>query len=189
MRCSPHRVQEMMQRAARVKVLILDVDGVLTPGQIVHHDQGGITKYFNALDGLGIKLAASAGLTVAIITASTSDAIRHRAADLGITHLYLGRYDKGNAFAELLSNLDVSEAEICYMGDDLPDYPVMARVGLPVAPANGARIIRQLAGLTTDRRGGEGAIREAIEFILFAQGRLDAEHDRLLDGLSRERLT
>lgn len=171
--CAPERIPEMFRRARDVKTLLLDVDGVLTPGQIVHSESGHMLKFFNALDGFGIKLARFAGLRIGIISASESDAIRHRAADMKIELLYLGRYDKLNAYESLKQELGIGDGEIAYVGDDIPDLPVLRRAGFPVAVHNASRPVKAAAGFLTRRGGGQGAVREVIDFILHAQDRLE----------------
>ena len=159
-------------------MLVTDVDGVLTAGGITYDSQTHEIKQFNAKDGFGFKLAHSAGLLTGIISARESQTIRHRAGELGIKHLYLGRYDKWNALQELKAALKLADDELCYLGDDLPDIPVLSSVGLPVAVADADEQVRVTAGFVTHRKGGEGAIRETVELILFAQNRLISEKEK-----------
>ena len=173
MHCLPHLSHDFFQRARSIEALISDVDGVLTDGKIIYSDDRMI-KQFSALDGAGIKLAQAAGLTTGLISAGKSSAVRQRAAILNIPHLYLGRWDKEAALEELLEVLKLPATAICYIGDDLPDIPVLKRVGLPVAVANAMPAVKEAAGLQTTRQGGDGALREVVEFVLYAQGRLTA---------------
>lgn len=183
MYCDPARVKSFIGSARQVKALILDVDGVFTDGHIIYNIHKEETKFYNAQDGLGIKLAASAGLITGIISARESDAIRHRAQELGIDIIFLGRYDKLNAYKTLKKKMKLKDREICFMGDDLPDIPVLQKVGLPVAVQNAAPMVKAVTGLETRRSGGKGAIRETVEFILFAQGRLESETHKMIEHL------
>ncbi len=171
--CESHLSQELFQRARKITTILFDVDGVFANGQIVYDINKIETKYYDAHDGFGIKLARFAGFRTGIISARESDAIRHRAKELKIDTLYLGRYDKLNAYRSLKSSLELSDQEIAFAGDDIADIPVLKQVGLPIAVTNAAREVKAAARFMTRRRGGHGAIREVIEFILYAQGRLD----------------
>lgn len=157
--------------AEDVKLLILDVDGVLTDGSIQIDDHGVETKRFSSLDGLGLRLWQALGLKVAIITGRHGMAVRHRAEELGILHLIQGRMDKKAALGELLADLNILPENAAMVGDDLPDLPVMRIVGYPIAVASAVMEVQQAAMFVTIRPGGHGAVREAVEHLLRAKGR------------------
>lgn len=161
-------------RARRIRLAAFDVDGVLTDGTVWIDDAGRELKGFNILDGLGLKMLAGGGVLLAIITGRRSKALEARAAELGIGLLRQGVEDKLAAFAELLAGLGLEPAEASYMGDDLPDLPVLRRCGLAISVPNAPPLVRSHAQLVTVAAGGRGAVREACERILHAQGRLDA---------------
>lgn len=161
-------------RAARLRVMIFDVDGVMTDGGLRYGAQGETIKTFSVLDGHGLKLLTSAGIVVAIITGRQSDIVAKRAADLGIKHIYQGVHDKRVAFEDLCSRVGV-DADVCgHMGDDWPDLPVLTRVGFAASPANGHADVRARCHYVAQTAGGQGAVREVCDFILRAQGRYDA---------------
>jgi 3-deoxy-D-manno-octulosonate 8-phosphate phosphatase (KDO 8-P phosphatase) len=165
---------DTQQRAARIKLIAFDIDGVMTDGGLTYTDDGQERKTFNVQDGLGIKLLQRAGLEAVIVTGRNSGVVAARAADLGIEHVYQGVADKGATLAALLAKLDLSWAECAFMGDDLIDLPAMRRAGLAVAPANARPIVKQHAHVVTAASGGHGAVREAIELVLAAQDKLKA---------------
>ncbi|RMG61058.1 MAG: hypothetical protein D6715_14345 [Calditrichaeota bacterium] len=174
MYCLPQHSRDLWRRARLVRAIFMDVDGVLTAGEIAYDTRQQELKIFNALDGQGIKLARMAGLALGLISARESEAIRYRAGELGIPHLYLGVKDKLAAFQQASKALQLPGEAFCFIGDDLPDLPVLNRVGLPVAVANAAWSIQDQVPFRTRRRGGQGAVREVIEFVLHAQNRLEA---------------
>ena len=155
--------------AAPIRLILSDVDGVMTDGRIIYDNSGVETKCFHVRDGLGIKLWLRAGYHFAIITARTSEVVRHRAAELGVPNVRQGVSDKWTAANELMQALKVRPEEACYIGDDLPDLAVMRRIALPVAVADAAEDVRQAARWTTRLQGGQGAIRELIERLLRAK--------------------
>jgi 3-deoxy-D-manno-octulosonate 8-phosphate phosphatase (KDO 8-P phosphatase) len=157
------------QRAAQVRAIIMDVDGVLTDGGLVYHADGE-SKVFNARDGHGIVLARLAGLRTAFLTGRTSDVVRRRAAELKIDQVREGVVKKGQALYELSKALGVGTGHICYIGDDLVDLAVMDQVVFPVAVADAAEDVRDAAAWVTTLPGGHGAVRETIEFILKTKG-------------------
>jgi len=164
------------QRAARVRLMIFDVDGVLTDGRLYYGDQGEALKTFNTLDGHGIKLLAEAGIASAIITGRQSNIVATRARELGIAHLYQGVSDKTVAFADLLSTTGVEPAQCGYMGDDWPDLAVMVRVGFAAAPASAHPEVISRAHWVAEAQGGQGAVREVCDALL----RAGRHYDRLL---------
>lgn len=159
--------------AAEIKVLILDVDGVLTDGNIILDGQGQEFKAFNTKDGQGIKTAIDAGLTVAIITGRHSQPVLHRARELGIELVLQGVQDKASAMEGLLKEYGWRAEEVAYMGDDLPDLPPMRRAGLAISVSDAAEEVIEAADYVTTRPGGRGAVREAIEYLLKASHRWD----------------
>lgn len=160
------------QRAARVRAVILDVDGVLTDGGLLYHAEGE-SKMFNVRDGHGIVLARLAGMRTAFLTGRVSEVVRRRAAELKIDALREGVYRKGEALPELLRVLEVKAEQVCYAGDDLVDLPVMKRVGFPVTVADAVPEVRAAAAWIAPSRGGQGAVREIMEFILKSNGMWD----------------
>lgn len=165
---------QLQQRAAAIRLAIFDVDGVLTDGRLYFMPDGTEFKSFNTLDGHGIKMLINSGVEVAIISGRKSPLVERRAANLGIKHLIQGREDKLNALAELREIVPVELEEIAFLGDDLPDLPVMRRVGLGMAVASADAFVRQHAHGVTQAMGGAGAAREFCEFIMRAQDTLDA---------------
>jgi len=166
--------QDLQQRAKAIKLAIFDVDGVLTDGRLYFLPDGSEFKTFNTLDGQGIKMLIASGVRTAIISGRSTPVVEKRANNLGIQHLYQGREDKLVVLDELLGELGLNYAQVAYLGDDLPDLPVIRRVGLGIAVANAAGFVRQHAHGVTEARGGEGAAREFCELIMRAQGSLDA---------------
>ncbi len=157
-----------------VRLLILDVDGVLTDGSLFLGDAGEQYKAFHSRDGHGIRLALDGGLEVAVLTGRTSAVVEHRMRDLGVAHLIQGRRDKGAALHELLATTGHAPAEAAFVGDDIVDLPAMRRVGLGIAVGDAHPLTREHAHWVTRAHGGHGAVREICEELLEAQGRLQA---------------
>lgn len=157
-------------RARAIRVLILDVDGVLTDGRLVYGPAGEELKLFHVQDGLAIVEAQRAGLVVAVISGRASPAVSRRMADLGVLEVHQGSDDKQTILDALLRRRGVGPGEAAYMADDLPDLPLLRRVGLALAPANAAAEVKRVAHWVGRRAGGEGAVREAVEAILKARG-------------------
>jgi len=154
-----------------VRAVICDVDGVLTDGSILLADDGTELKQFNAHDGAGIHLLVQAGFQVAFLTGRDSAAVSRRARELGVQHVRQGAADKVPVYQELLVAMGLTDAEVCYVGDDLPDLPPMLRSGYSAAPADAREEVRAAARYVTHAPGGRGAVREVIERILKAQGK------------------
>lgn len=165
---------DLLQRGKAIKLAIFDVDGVLTDGRLYFLEDGSEFKTFNTLDGHGIKMLIASGVATAIISGRKTPVVERRAKNLGIEHLYQGREDKLVVLDELLARLGLNYEQVAYLGDDLPDLPVIRRVGLGIAVANAATFVRQHAHGVTQARGGEGAAREFCELIMNAQGTLEA---------------
>ncbi len=161
---------ELIQRAAQVEVLLLDVDGVLTDGRIVLADYGDELKAFDVHDGAGLIFWNRVGLRSAVITARKSQIVKRRAKELRVEFLAQGRLEKLPAYEELLKRLRVSDEQVCAMGDDLMELPILRRVGLAVAVPNAVEEVRRGSHYVTRRPGGRGAVREVVEMILKAKG-------------------
>ncbi len=162
-------------RARRIKLLLMDVDGVLTDGRIYLQslpDGSALEiKAFNAWDGAGLKMLRAAGIRTGVITGRGSAATDRRAHEVGMEFVFQEQPEKLPAYDEILRNAGVRDEEVAYIGDDLPDLPVLRRVGLAVAVANAAAEVKRAAHYVTKRTGGEGAVREVVELILKAQGK------------------
>lgn len=158
-------------RAKKIRLLLLDVDGVLTDGRIVYDGRGREVKSFDIKDGQGIKLCQQAGLQVGILSGRKSSAVRFRAKELGMAILFQKAVDKAKALEGILQKNKIRADQICFMGDDLVDLPVFSRVGLAVAVADGVQEVKANAHYVTHRSGGRGAVREICELILKAQGK------------------
>ncbi|MCS7265752.1 MAG: HAD hydrolase family protein [Armatimonadetes bacterium] len=154
-----------------IKLLVLDVDGVLTKGEIAIISDGTEMRLFNSQDGVGLMVAYQAGLQTAIITGRATEAVRKRAEEVKITHIVMGTFAKLKPLLELCNKLGLSPKEVAYVGDDVPDIPPMKQVGFAVAVANAVEEVKKTAHYITERAGGEGAVRETIELILQAQGK------------------
>ena len=163
---------DVVARAARVRLLILDVDGVLTTGYLDYDDQGEATKSFYVQDGLGLQLLRQQGIVLAIISGRDSKVTASRAADLKIHHVLQGAQDKGAALAQLLDAVGITARECAYIGDDVIDLPILRAVGFAVSEPNGHVLAREAAHWVTAQGGGAGAVRELSELILYAQDKL-----------------
>ena len=169
---APEPTGELREQAAAIRLLVLDVDGVLTDGTVYYGEHGESLKAFSILDGLGLRLLREAGLATAIISARDSAPLRRRARDLAIDHVYLGRDDKAAAWDELLAHAKVSPTEAAFVGDDLIDLGLLARAGFAVAVANAHPAVQRRAHYVTQQRGGAGAVREVADLLLSARGTL-----------------
>ena len=169
------------QRAARVKAIIFDVDGVLTRGEIIHSEAGEL-KFFDVHDGHGFALARRAGLKLALFSGRESEAVRRRAKELKVDLLREAVLNKHEAIDAVFEKLGVDPEEACYVGDDVVDIPPMRRVGFPVAVATARPEVKEAAVWVTECRGGEGAAREVIELVLKARGLWDSVMERYLEG-------
>jgi 3-deoxy-D-manno-octulosonate 8-phosphate phosphatase (KDO 8-P phosphatase) len=161
----------LQAKAARIKLVLFDVDGVLTDGKLLVHPDGSDSKQFDIKDGLAIVWAQRAGLTVGFLSARTSQATLHRAAQLGVTLVHQGVSSKLETYEQIVGDLCDDDADVAYMGDDIVDLAVLLRAGLSAAPADAASDVRSRVDCVTAARGGDGAVRELIEMILKAQGR------------------
>ena len=172
-RASGTRRGGVRARARRVKLLVLDVDGVLTDGRMTLTERGDELKSFHTHDGMGVNLAKRAGIAVALVTGEKSTIAQARGTKLGVADVVLGARRKAETIDELMVKFGVAPAEVAFMGDDLLDIPALERVGLAVAPANAVPEVRALVDVVTRAAGGAGAVRECVELILRAQGLWD----------------
>ncbi|MFZ3072003.1 MAG: HAD-IIIA family hydrolase [Thermodesulfobacteriota bacterium] len=163
--------ESVKKRIKRIKLLVMDCDGVLTDGGIIYDCEGREIKVFNVRDGHGIKLLKRAGLDCAVITARSSEALKKRCAELSITMLYQGALDKRAAYEDILARTGFRAEETAFVGDDLVDIPVMRRAGFAVSVRDGVKEVKKAAHYRTECCGGRGAIREVIEILLKTQGK------------------
>ncbi len=159
----------LRKKAAQIRLLLLDVDGVLTDGRIIVDDRGVETKHFHVRDGQGIALLQRSGIEVGWITGRSSKVVRHRAKELRLTLLFQGVLDKLAVYDQIKKNLHLSDAQIAYVGDDIIDLPVLRRAGLAVMVGDGSAELQAVADYVTAAPGGKGAVREVAELILKAQ--------------------
>jgi 3-deoxy-D-manno-octulosonate 8-phosphate phosphatase (KDO 8-P phosphatase) len=171
---------DILERAARIKLALFDVDGVLTDGRLWYSVDGNELKSFHSQDGLGMKRLLANGVEIGVITARTSHIVTERTAELGIVHVYQGQEKKLDCYEHLISALKLSPEQVCYTGDDIVDLPVMMRVGLSVAPANAHPWVMDRAHWRTRLPGGAGAAREVCDLLMLAQGKAEAELQRYL---------
>ena len=169
-----------LDKLKRIKLLLLDVDGVLTDGKIVYDDTGAEIKAFNAKDGLGIKMFMGAGIEVGIVTGRASRALLHRCDNLGISLIFDQVRDKTGVLEVISKEKGVGAEHIAFVGDDLVDIPLMKRVGLSVAVADAHETVLEHADMVTSAQGGAGAVREVCEAILKAQGLWEKVLERFL---------
>ena len=163
-----------IQAASDIRLLVLDVDGVLTDGGLYYDLQNQVMKRFDVQDGLGIRIAQEAGITVAVITGLISRAVELRVRDLGITDYYAGYLDKRACLEEIRLRYNLKWEQMAYLGDDWVDLSVMDMVGLPLAVANAQPEVKNIANYVTTAKGGQGAVREVIRHLLMAQGKYEA---------------
>lgn len=172
--------KENEERARRIKVIVFDVDGVMTDGGLILGDDGQEYKQFHSQDGLGMKLLKASGVQMAIITGRTSKVVIKRAENTGIAHFYQGVEDKLEAFVELTQSLNISAEECAFMGDDVVDLPPMRKSGFAITVPHAMPLVKQYAHYITTLQAGRGAVREICEFIMRAQGTYDAQMARYL---------
>jgi 3-deoxy-D-manno-octulosonate 8-phosphate phosphatase (KDO 8-P phosphatase) len=165
---------DLMSRARKIKLVAFDVDGIMTDGTLFLADDGQEYKGFNSLDGHGLKMLKSSGVELAIITGRNSRVVEHRAKNLGIAIVHQGAHDKLTVYQALCRELDLDCEATAYMGDDVVDLPVMRRAGLAITVPAAPELVKAHSHYTTTREAGRGAVREACEFLMRAQGTLDA---------------
>lgn len=171
---------QIIDRARKIKLLVLDCDGVLTDGRIILLPDGDETKSFDVKDGHAMVMAQRAGLKIAIISGRKSSVVRARAKELGVAHLHEMAWVKKDPYEKILAEEGLRDDEICYVGDDVVDIPLLRRAGLGVAVADAVEETKQNSHLVTERGGGKGAVREVIELILKAQDKWDEALSRYL---------
>ena len=163
-------MESIENRAKDIRLAIFDVDGILTAGILSYGLDGIESKHFHVHDGQGMKLLQKSGITIAIITTCRSDIVKRRMLDLGIQHTYQGITEKLPAYEDLKQKLNLTDAEIAYIGDDLPDLPILSRVRLAITVPNAPKVIQDHVHWVTKKKGGKGAAREVCDFIMQAQG-------------------
>ncbi len=171
---------DVLEKAKKIKCVICDVDGVLTDGLLYIDNTGNELKAFHIQDGMGLKLLMSADIEVAVITTSRNAVIDHRMKQLGIRYYFKGQVDKREAYQQLKSQLKLDDESFAYIGDDLPDLPIIRQVGLGIAVANAVSQVKAFATWCTEKSGGSGAIREVCDLILHAQNKSDEALNRYL---------
>lgn len=171
-------MQDFIAKAKQIRLMIFDVDGVLTNGRLWYGPKGIELKEFHVHDGQWIKFLQKTGVEIAIITAKQSDIVEKRMHDLGINYVYQGHSNKLVPYEDLKSKLHFSDEQIGYLGDDLPDLPIIRRVGLGMTVASAAKVMQEQAFFTTKAKGGKGAAREVCELIMRAQG----TYQNIIDG-------
>jgi len=162
---------DITERAKKIKLLLLDVDGVLTDGRIIYGDYGDEIKNFDVNDGLGVALVKRSGLKCAIVTAKGSRVVKRRAREIGIDKVYRNFHYKIKALEDVKRRFRVNEEEICYMGDDITDIPLLKRIGLAISVPNAMDDVKKISHYTTKKMGGRGAVREVCELLIKAQGK------------------
>ncbi|MFQ5959831.1 MAG: KdsC family phosphatase [Candidatus Methylomirabilales bacterium] len=162
--------RSLREKARRIRLLLLDVDGVLTDGRITYGSAGLEVLSFHVRDGLALKAAQRVGITVGLVSGRKSEALLRRVEELRLVEVHTGVEDKMGVYRQLLIRYGLADAEIAYMGDDLPDLPVLRQAGLAISVADAPAEVRSAAHLVTSLPGGQGAVREAVEWLLKSQG-------------------
>jgi 3-deoxy-D-manno-octulosonate 8-phosphate phosphatase (KDO 8-P phosphatase) len=165
----------------QITTFIFDVDGVLTNGVVTIFPNGEMIRSMNIKDGYALKTAVMAGYNVCIISGGTNENVRKRFKDLGITDIYLGAHNKIEQFNEYVQNFNLNPENILYMGDDIPDFPVMKKVGLPCCPKDAAPEIQDISIYVSQKKGGKGCVRDVIEQVLKVQGKWNGQFDAKYD--------
>ena len=173
--------EDIAKLSKHIKLIVLDVDGVMTDGRIILDNHGNELKAFYVRDGHGIKLAIRAGIIMAIITGRHSGVVEKRAVELGIKDVYQGVKEKLSAYLELLNKYNLKDEEVAFMGDDVVDIPLMRRVGLAAAPSDADELTKEKADFVSIKRGGRGAVRDFIELILKASNKWDSIIEEYID--------
>jgi len=164
---------DIIEIAKQVKLLVLDVDGVLTDGGIYFDDSGKELKKFNALDGHGIKMLLSSGFEVAVISSRSTPSVSYRMEGLGVKHYYQGQSDKNIKMQQILETLSLNLGQVAFVGDDVMDLTVMKKIALPIAVANAHPFVKEHALIITENKGGNGAVREVCDFLLKSHSHYD----------------
>ncbi len=161
------------EKARRVRMFLLHVDGDLSDGRLTYQLDGTELKTFHSHDGVGIRLAQKAGIEIGVITGRRSDAVKHRCTELGMTEIHQGNWQKLPIFEEILARRGLSREEVAFVGDDLPDLPVLRRVGFALTVPDARPEVLEVADASSERIGGNGAVREILEALIKAQGKWD----------------
>ena len=177
-------MKDILEKAAKIKLLVFDVDGVLTDGRLIVDDAGTEYKAFYSKDGLGIKMLLQTGVEVAVITARTSNVVIHRMQNLGIKHIYQGQLEKLPAFQEILNKLEITAEQAAYVGDDVIDLPVLLQAGLAITVEDAHPLVKQYAHWQTPQCGGRGAARDVCELIMQAQNTLETQFQKYLGSIT-----
>ncbi|NQT32860.1 MAG: HAD hydrolase family protein [Candidatus Omnitrophica bacterium] len=164
---------ELIEKARKIKLLLLDVDGVLTDGRLTYSSKGAESKHFDVNDGFGMYLVKQSGIKCIILTAKASRAVAKRAKELKLDKVYQNFHFKIEALEKIRQEFDMKDEEICFIGDELIDIPVLKRVGLAICPPNAVEEAKRHAHFITERSGGRGAVREVCNFLLKTQGKWD----------------
>lgn len=172
---------EILERARKIELLLLDVDGVLTDGRLTMSTEGAELKSFHARDGLGIRMAQRGGIMIGLISGRESKVVTDRAEELYITEVHQRIYDKLEKYQEILQRLKLEPEQVCFMGDDLVDIPVLRVVGMAAAPADAIEQVRSAVHFITERKGGAGCVRELVDLLLQATGKWDKVTSRFLE--------
>jgi len=173
-------MQDILEKAKNIKLVIFDVDGVMTDGSLFFGDDGQEYKAFNSFDGHGMRMLIEGGIKPAVITGRKSLVVEHRMKDLGVELIYQGYRDKTPAYEALLKEVGLSAEQVAYVGDDVVDLPVMSRVGFAIAVQNSHPFVKQHAHWITPRNGGSGAVRDVVELLLEARGTLASKLESYL---------
>jgi len=176
-----HITAENEKRAGKIRLIVLDSDGVLTDGRIVMNSDGSETRAFHVTDGFGIRMGQRAGLRFAVVSGRRSEVLARRAAELGIDELHQRILDKATCLTEILERLGMPAEAACFVGDDLIDLPAMRLAGFSAAPADAQPLVREAAHFITERDGGRGAVREVVDVVLRANGSWGAAMQDYLD--------
>jgi 3-deoxy-D-manno-octulosonate 8-phosphate phosphatase (KDO 8-P phosphatase) len=171
---------DVLEKAAKIKLLICDVDGVLSDGKVYYSNNGDEIKSFNIKDGLGIKQLINQNIQVAIITGRQSNLVERRAKELGIQFVFQGRSNKQAAYDEILGKLNIEKSQVAHIGDDLPDLPLMQQSGLGISVSDGHFFVQKNADWVTSKAGGQGAVRELADMLLFSQNKLQPSLNKYL---------
>jgi 3-deoxy-D-manno-octulosonate 8-phosphate phosphatase (KDO 8-P phosphatase) len=177
----PNLSEKLLQQARNIRLLIMDVDGVLSDGKVYYSNRGDELKNFNIKDGLGIKLLHQSGIKTAIITGRHSEIVERRAKELNISHVYQGQSNKISAYRSILQQEELTAEQVAHVGDDLPDLPLMRMSGLGIAVQDAHWFVRQHADWVTAQAGGSGAVREIAELLLLARDNLESLYQSYLE--------
>lgn len=175
----PRKSRDVLEIAAGLRLLLLDVDGVLTDGGIILIGKNEEAKRFDVQDGMGVTIARAAGLKVGIVTSRISSVVERRAKELNLDELFQGAQRKTEVLEQLVDKYGIEPSQVAYIGDDIQDIPIMLRVGIPIAVQNAANAVKECSVYVTKAQGGHGAVREAVEWLLELRGDRDQAYQRV----------